>query len=402
MLRRLALITVFAIAGCWGRSAPQGPRDPAPGAVAALQASKFAEAVQQADRTLAQDARSSRAAAVRAIAAYQIAGHELVRSLGEVIEQAERLKAFDHPGGRAAWQAFLTKLEAIDRDLAVAAADPGFSLELCIACWEADWNHNGQIDDRDRRLFELEFDGKEGDLPEGDPRRRPTFRFDVGDVVWARAMIAFQRAAGELVLAYKWSALDQLFAGAAPQQPLVIRLTDPARVKRARELVIAGLDHADRCREAYLAETDDDREWVPSPRQQSHPVPLEVDAALYGTWAGVIGDVRRMLRSEEAISLRELVGLADDDTVAFVPDAYIDVGRMLGEPKDIVIDVGAIGRGKPDPVVIEKLLRGVLGNGYQPRAKASPLVGRLRGMQDQLTRGEDTFERKLRYLLWLN
>jgi hypothetical protein len=403
MQRGLALITVFAIAGCWGRSAPKGPRDPAPGAVAALQAGKFAEAVQQADRTLKQDARSSRAAAVRAIAAYQISGHELFRTLSEIIEQAERLEAFDHPGGRAAWQAFLTKLEAIDRDLAVAAADPGFSLELCIACWEADWNHNGQVDDRDRRLFEIEFDGKEGDLPEGDPRRRPTFRFDVGDVVWARAMIAFQRAAGELVLAYRWSALDQLLASATQQQPLVIRLTEPARVKRARELVIAGLEHADRCREAYLVEADDDREWVPSPRQRSHPVPLEVDDTLYRTWAGVIGDVRKMLRSEEAISLRELVGLAEDDAVALMPDAYIDLGRMLAEPKDIVIDVGGFSaRGTPDQATIERLLRGVLGNGYQTRMKLSPLVGRLRAMRDQLTRGEDTFDRKLRYLLWLN
>ena len=39
---------------------------------------------------------------------------------------------------------------------------------------------------------------------------------------------------------------------------------------------------------AYLAETDDDREWVPNPKQQSHPMPLPVDAARIGalerTW----------------------------------------------------------------------------------------------------------------------
>lgn len=34
--------------------------------------------------------------------------------------------------------------------------------------------------------------------------------------------------------------------------------------------------------------------------------------------------------------------------------------------------------------------------------RASPLVGRLRQMKDQLSRGEETFERKLRYLFWLN
>jgi diadenosine tetraphosphatase ApaH/serine/threonine PP2A family protein phosphatase len=399
----LALPALLALAGCWGQSAPRGPRDPAPGAVAALQASRFAEAVQQADATLARDPRSSRAAAVRAIATYKIAGHELFQSLRDIVREADKLEFFDHPGGRAAWQGFLTKLEAIDRDLAVAGADPGFSLELCLACWTADWNGNGRIDDRDRALFELEYDGKGGALPEGDPRRRPTFRFDAGDIEWARAMIAFQRAAGELVLAYRWSELDNLLSRDTRKQPLVIRLTDPARIQRARELVIAGLDHADRCREAYLAETDDDREWVPSPRQKSHPMPLEVDDALYRTWAGVTGDLRRMLRSEEGLSLRELDGLAEADAATYVPDAYIDLGRMLSQPKDIVIDVGLLLSGhEPSAADFEQLLRGLLGNGFQPRMKPSPLIGRLRAMKRELDTGGDTLERKLRYLLWLN
>jgi len=30
------------------------------------------------------------------------------------------------------------------------------------------------------------------------------------------------------------------------------------------------------------------------------------------------------------------------------------------------------------------------------------MVDRLRRMKEQLSRGEDTFERKLRYLFWLN
>jgi len=139
------------------------------------------------------------------IATYVTAGHGLLEELRGIIDKADRLEFFDHAGGRAAWQGFLTRLEAVDRDLAVVAGDREFSLELCLACWERDWNRNGRIDEADRKLFELEFDGKGGELAEGDPRRRPTFRFDTGDAEWARAMIAFQRAAGELVLAYQWS-----------------------------------------------------------------------------------------------------------------------------------------------------------------------------------------------------
>jgi len=398
------LLVVLVVAACGGPDTPaRSPRDRAAdsaAAVAALQASKFEDAQREAGLVLARDPRSSQAAAVRAIATYQLAGHGLVKELSAIIRNADKLTFFDHAGGRAAWQGFLTKLDAIDRDLAVVAADPSFSLELCIACWERDWNHSGEIDDRDRKLFELEFDGKGGEIPEGDPRRRPTFRFDVGDADWARAMISFQRAAGELVLAYKWSDLDKLLSGDGPQR-LVIKLQDRERVKRARELVIAGVGYADKCRTAYLAETDDDREWLPNPRQHDHPIPLEVDAELYATWAGVTSDVRRMLQSEEGISMRELVGLADDDLETRAPDAYIDFGKMLSEPKDIVIDLATV-LANPSAAGVEAALRGLLGNGYQTQMLASPLVGRLRQMKGQLDRDEDTFDRKLRYLFWLN
>jgi hypothetical protein len=44
----------------------------------------------------------------------------------------------------------------------------------------------------------------------------------------------------------------------------------------------------------------------------------------------------------------------------------------------------------------------VLGNGYAIAKRASPLVGRLQRMKRELSAGNDTFERKLRYFLWLN
>lgn len=378
---------------------PQQRTEDSAASVDALRSSKFPVAVTAATTALASDPRNARAAAVRAIATYQLATHDLVSQLSEVVDAAEDLKFFDHAGGRAAWQAWLDKLAVIDRDLAIVAADPSFSLELCVACWSFDWNRNGSIDERDARTLELEYDGKGEVIPEGDPRRRPTFRFDVGDADWARAMLSFQRAFGELVLAYKWSELDKLFGMKEPK--VTIRLDDRVRVQRARELVIAGLGYADRCRAAYLAETDDDREWVPNPKQQSHPIPLDVDAKLYETWAGVTGDVRRMLASEEGISIRELANLIDDDLGAFAPDAYIDLGAMLSSPKDFSVDFARID-GRPSPAAIDGLVRELLGNGYKQQMKPSPLLGRLRAMKQDLERGEDTVERKLRYLFWLN
>jgi hypothetical protein len=377
---------VAAVAACGG-----------PPPIAALQASQFEEAGRRATAAIRLDPQNAQAAAVRAIAAYQAAGQALVDGLVQVIERADALHAFDHEDGRRQWRGFLASLDAIDRDLATAAADPGFALELCLACWEHDWNHNGRIDDRDRKLFEIEYDGKGGELADGDPRRRPTFRFDVGDLDWARAMIAFQRAAVEVILAYSWADLDKLFGRGDPH--IVLRVIEPDRVRRARAAILAGLDHADRCRAEYLAETDDDREWVPNPRQRSHPMPLDVDARLYDTWAQVTGDVHRLLASEDGLSLREVAQLVDRRIGFLVPDAYVDLGRMLDQPSDIVLDLHDDAR---PAAHFERILRDLLGHGYRTEMRASALPSRLRRMRDELDHGDDTLERKLRYLLWLN
>ena len=211
-------------------------------------------------------------------------------------------------------------------------------------------------------------------------------------------MISFQRAGVELVLSYRWSELDKLFQGKQPR--MSIQLIDPGRVKHARELVLAGLRYADQTREAYLAETDDDREWVPNPRQKSYAMPLAVDADLYATWAAVTGDVRRMLDSKEGVSIREVATVIVGAAAATqLPNAFIDLGRMLREPSNITIDFDD---NAPDPQKYERLLRGLLGHGYAKSMRASPLVARIRHMKEQVERGQDTLDRKLRYLLWLN
>jgi len=379
--------------------APQ-PQSNSSAAVVALQQGKFDDALRESSAILARDAHASQAAAVHAIARYQQASTTLVQTLGTVADRAESLKFFDHEQGRAAWRTFLGELEEIDHDIAIAANDPGFALELCLACWQYDWNRNGRIDERDLKMLDLEFDGKGGELPDGDPRRKPTYRFDRGDALWARAMLSFQRAGVELVLAYRWSELDKLFAGGDDKLHMTIKLIDPGRVSHARALVLAGLGFADQTREAYLAETDDDREWVPNPRQKSYAMPLAVDPKLYSTWAAVVGDVRRMLESQEGISLREVAAIiVGPRHIADVPNAYVDLGRMLREPTDMVFDIND---DLPRPQMYERIFRGLLGHGYAESMRASPLVGRLRHMKEELERGEDTIDRKLRYLFWLN
>ena len=177
---------VFLLVAC-GQPDPKAPQ-PVPEsspAVGSLRKGSFDVALLESNAELARDPHSSQAAAVRAIARYQQAGSQLFAELGAVTDSGEALKYFDHERARAAWRAFLGELEAVDRDLQIVAADLSFALELCLACWEHDWNRNGRIDDGDRRMFDLEYDGKGGELPAGDvgDRRRPDRVFEKGPVV---------------------------------------------------------------------------------------------------------------------------------------------------------------------------------------------------------------------------
>jgi hypothetical protein len=375
-----------------GASADQAAKTAAAPALAALRDGRFAEAAE-----LARDERNPYARLVRALARYERTGHQLALDL-------RTLLAGLHEGTlnqRYLATTFATaeaELADVDADLAAAGADADLAIELCVACWELDWNGDGRIDDRDRRLFEIEQDADGKPIPEGDPRRRPTFRFDVGDVSWARAFVGFQRAVLDLALAYDFGEVSAFASERSPK--LVVKLVHPDRVEQARKRALAAIDRSDEARRAYLAETDDDREWVPSPRQKSHPMPLPVDQKLYDTWEAVLGDLRRLLQGEEGIAIDAIPDLLGERHGHFVA-GFVDVGGLLAHPRDLTVDLDELRRLERNSDD-EGLLRAILGTGYAASMKASPLPGRLLRMRKEIDRREEPLERKLRYLFWIN
>ncbi|HSA19942.1 MAG TPA: hypothetical protein P5076_00725 [Myxococcota bacterium] len=379
-------------------------RAQAPEALAALQASRFEEAERLALQALAAEDRNAQAHLVAGLTRYKRAMHQLVSDLIGVgaayFAQGLNQQYLDFTLAQAE-----AELLAVDQHLALAARDPDVALELCLACWEVDWNRSGEVDERDRRLGEVELDAQGQELPDGDPRRRPTFRFDVGDAHWARAMLAFQRALLQVVSAYQAPERAALMGSleGRGQARVVVKLRDPAAVLRARELVLLGLAEAERCRLAYLAERDDDREWVPNPRQRSYALPLPVDEALYQTWAGVLGDLTRLLEGEEGLGVTDVAQLGDH-VWRDPPRGYVNVRRMFEAPGDVVLDAGNLERLDRDQTreTAEAVLRDVLGDKYVPEMKASPLPSRLARMKTEVERGEESLEKKLRYLFWLN
>jgi hypothetical protein len=180
----------------------------------------------------------------------------------------------------------------------------------------------------------------------------------------------------------------------------VLKLGQPERIQAARERILFGLDQSEKSRRLYLAETDDDREWVPNPRQKNHPLPLPVDAALYETWGGVVGDLKHIVQGKEGLSVTELAQLGDHKWEN-PPRGYVDIGGMLAHPKDIVIDLDAVEK-LERPQDVEAALASVLGDYYRKDMKPSPILGRLNRMKGEVDRHEESIERKLRYLFWIN
>ncbi|HJX52128.1 MAG TPA: hypothetical protein VJ801_05120 [Polyangia bacterium] len=372
-------------------------------ALNALRFSKLADARKAAQEAIGRDGGNPYARVVDAIARYRETMHTLVTDLGGLAIGMFQFHDINDRILRLSLEGADKELAAVDDDLAKAAEFPELAFDLCLACWEVDWNRNGRIDDRDRHILEIEKDAQGDDLSEGDPRRRPTFHFDHGDVLWARAMVAFQRAAMNIVLAYGWSDAGKAMPALMHDRgSFTIKLERPERMAEARRLLKLGLHMADACRTAYLAETDDEREWLPNPRQKNHPMPLPVDDELYRTWELIVGDLSRLLNSEEGLSVAELAQLGDhkwDNP----PQGFLDLGGLLAKPKDITLDIGAI-NSRSDELEKhpEPLLRDILGSAYRDKMKPSPLIGRLSRMRNEVDHGKESAERKLRYLLWLN
>jgi hypothetical protein len=202
-------------------------------------------------------------------------------------------------------------------------------------------------------------------------------------------------------MAYDLSEVARLAGRGNPR--VVLRLKDRPRIANARALVLAGLDAAEATRAAVLAEQDDDREWLPSPKQKQHPLPFPVDEALFETWAGVLLDLRALGVGKAGLSLAEAAQLERKSSLDRPPQGFLDLGQLFNAPGDIVIDTShrrRLREGKAES--IEALAGEVFGAAYQPQMPASLLPQRLLRMKGEVDRGEDTFARKLRYLLWLN
>ena len=362
----------------------------------------FEHAAKLATDTVASQPTDAHAHAIRAIATYVSAVHHLLGVMMDAAAAIERGRGPDHAALHrelAAANAALTKVET---DLSVASGDDSFALDLCVSCWKLDWDHSGAIDNADR-VLEITTDRDGRALATDDPRKTPTFRFDVGDIFWARAMVAFQRGVISLVHAYDWRDLDKIIEqSASVLLGVTVRLRDKALVTAAQTLFDQGLAHARACRARYLSESDDVREWVPNPRQNDYAVGLPVDDALYAEWERVLAEIARVLNGEQGLRVASILALTGQ-AWPNAPSGFINIGTLLSKPENFRVPVARVAKlmlGATSEFA--GIVRDILGKHYVEQMTPSPLIDRIKRLQTTGPSGEITFGRRIYYALWFN
>ena len=216
-------------------------------------------------------------------------GVELVRA-GARAMQDQAVARVEGPEAVARIRAILEDALARIRSARLAlegVKGAGPYLRMEPGTWALDLDGDGVVSPPERYFFWVPRRG--GPLaPPGPPTEAyyqahftaPVIRVDRSDVYWAIAYCHFAEAALNLVLAYD--------AQTAPGR-LRLELRDAERVRGvAYRNLQQGLQYSRRLRESLMQETDDDAEWIPSPKQVNTSFPLVMDAGTFATWGELL------------------------------------------------------------------------------------------------------------------
>ena len=177
--------------------------------------------------------------------------------------------------------------------------------------------------------------------------------FDYGNVLWLRGYCHLLMAIGEVVLAYDEQNLFELagnllFANPVSSQPPLVKdpeqlhgppdnalvaalkhlvnfkLEEPERMVRAMKHLRATLDLSRQSWKAILAETDDDYEWIPNPKQRGAIPNLIVTQLMVDAWLKSLDEAGAILAGTK-LAPRLAAGQPGDDS-------GVNVGQIFTKP----------------------------------------------------------------------
>jgi hypothetical protein len=97
-----------------------------------------------------------------------------------------------------------------------------------------------------------------------------------------------------------------------------------------------GIRQSRMLRESLLAETHDDREWIPNPRQTNTSFPLVMDEQTFATWGALLSELHDLVEGKALLGGRVdaggLQGLTDLTFGLCPPGQGIDVRGLFLSP----------------------------------------------------------------------
>jgi hypothetical protein len=187
---------------------------------------------------------------------------------------------------------------------------PDEGLLLTPAAWQVDLDSNGKLDAWERYLFAIPKRSDqpfEVNLPRNEENYyqqhfdlQASFKVDQSDVLWVLAYHQFAEGLMEIFLAHRLNLTDPKMGW--------LELVDAAAMARAHQRIGEGFASSAAMRRAVLAETDDNQEWIPNPRQHNSVFPLALDEQAFETWGKVMAELLPLWAGKTLLVVDEKAG----------------------------------------------------------------------------------------------
>jgi hypothetical protein len=270
------------------------------------------------------------------------------------IPQNPKPEPLDYKAARTVLQSWIDDLGKVEATLAKVSS-PGVKLPLHFGLIRLDFDGDGKADE-DETLWKVYGKFNRGANTSAEAARTFVIAFDRGDVDWLRGYCHVLSALTEALLAHDFEDLFNrtgylLFDGIkSPEAFLVaqgpdrqedmtgqildivamlhlIRLpvAEPGRLKSALAHMEAMVALSRSSWKFILAETDDDREWVPNPKQGSVVPNVRVTAEMVEGWGRFLDEFESILGGKKLAPFWR----GKD------PRRGINVRRVLTEPRTL-------------------------------------------------------------------
>ncbi|WP_421722860.1 hypothetical protein [Bauldia sp.] len=221
---------------------------------------------------------------------------------------------------------FVTDLALVDETLA-GVGDGGVKLRLDLTKLRYDADGDGTVSDDERFIAVLQ---RVTGLGDNDMPETLVFAFDKADAIWLRGYANVLMGFSQFWLAHDWQesfeigfphffpkiespfaaalvgpSANPMYAEGAPIADLIsffhIRwpVAEPERMAAVRQHIKAMIGLSRENWLAIEAETDDDREWLPNPRQTSPFASVQVNGERIAAWRAVLDEAEAVIDGEK-------------------------------------------------------------------------------------------------------